>query len=304
MTDAAPAEPADRDERPVADPAAVEPAPVAPAPVAPAPIAPAPIGPASFRFDLSGALTRLAPDRAAPAAGDAAPPPADTGGSRPATEPSTPRPLVEPARPSAPVVSPAIGSPSTSHREPIRTDALRVRRPLGAAVPPNFPPSPSSSPLGPSPTDARSAVEPRSPSDRASAPPAATSPAPPEDPPQPAAPLTRSDRHAHGTSVFAPDGSTPGAPAVAPPAGDGHDLPRLPPSVALPSPSLATSSDQRQSMPDLVALHSAQVRARRSRHGGKLVGPKIPISGTGWLMYCKDTEGNIFGILERDPSIE
>jgi predicted enzyme related to lactoylglutathione lyase len=46
--------------------------------------------------------------------------------------------------------------------------------------------------------------------------------------------------------------------------------------------------------------HSASAIAE---NGGKLVGPKIPISGTGWLMYCKDTEGNIFGILERDPNV-
>ena len=38
--------------------------------------------------------------------------------------------------------------------------------------------------------------------------------------------------------------------------------------------------------------------------GGTLVGPKIPIAGTGWLMYCKDCEGNIFGILERDANVE
>jgi hypothetical protein len=26
----------------------------------------------------------------------------------------------------------------------------------------------------------------------------------------------------------------------------------------------------------------------------------MPISGVGWLVYCKDTEGNIFGMMQED----
>lgn len=37
-------------------------------------------------------------------------------------------------------------------------------------------------------------------------------------------------------------------------------------------------------------------------NGGQVVVPKMPIPGLGWLVYCKDTEGNIFGIMESDPS--
>jgi predicted enzyme related to lactoylglutathione lyase len=51
---------------------------------------------------------------------------------------------------------------------------------------------------------------------------------------------------------------------------------------------------------DSVDLSAAKIAGS----GGTLVGPKIPIAGTGWLMYCKDTEGNIFGILEQDPNVE
>lgn len=29
---------------------------------------------------------------------------------------------------------------------------------------------------------------------------------------------------------------------------------------------------------------------------------KMPIPGVGWLAYLKDTEGNIFGIMQADPS--
>lgn len=32
--------------------------------------------------------------------------------------------------------------------------------------------------------------------------------------------------------------------------------------------------------------------------------PKTAAPGVGWLAYCKDTEGNIFGLMENDPSAE
>jgi predicted enzyme related to lactoylglutathione lyase len=36
--------------------------------------------------------------------------------------------------------------------------------------------------------------------------------------------------------------------------------------------------------------------------GGSIVVPKMAISGVGWLIYCKDTEGNIFGIMQADTN--
>jgi predicted enzyme related to lactoylglutathione lyase len=36
--------------------------------------------------------------------------------------------------------------------------------------------------------------------------------------------------------------------------------------------------------------------------GGSVIMPKGPVPGVGWLMMCKDTEGNVFGIIEFDPS--
>jgi predicted enzyme related to lactoylglutathione lyase len=35
--------------------------------------------------------------------------------------------------------------------------------------------------------------------------------------------------------------------------------------------------------------------------GGTVALPKMPIPGVGWLAYCKDTEGNIFGLRQADP---
>ena len=37
-------------------------------------------------------------------------------------------------------------------------------------------------------------------------------------------------------------------------------------------------------------------------NGGEVVVPKMPIPGVGWLVYCKDTEGNIFGMMQADAN--
>ena len=37
-------------------------------------------------------------------------------------------------------------------------------------------------------------------------------------------------------------------------------------------------------------------------NGGQVALPKMPIPGMGWLAYCKDTEGNIFGMMQNDPN--
>jgi predicted enzyme related to lactoylglutathione lyase len=36
--------------------------------------------------------------------------------------------------------------------------------------------------------------------------------------------------------------------------------------------------------------------------GGKVVRPKHAVPGVGWLAYCADTEGNTFGVMQRDLS--
>lgn len=37
-------------------------------------------------------------------------------------------------------------------------------------------------------------------------------------------------------------------------------------------------------------------------NGGKVVGPKHPVPGVGYLAYCQDTEGIVFGVMQADPS--
>ncbi len=36
--------------------------------------------------------------------------------------------------------------------------------------------------------------------------------------------------------------------------------------------------------------------------GGSVAFPKMPIPGVGWLAYVKDTEGNILGLMQPDPT--
>jgi predicted enzyme related to lactoylglutathione lyase len=38
------------------------------------------------------------------------------------------------------------------------------------------------------------------------------------------------------------------------------------------------------------------------QQGGKCVLPKMAIPGVGWLAYCKDMDGNMFGIMQNDPA--
>jgi predicted enzyme related to lactoylglutathione lyase len=39
-----------------------------------------------------------------------------------------------------------------------------------------------------------------------------------------------------------------------------------------------------------------------AQHGGSVALPKMPIPGVGWLAYFKDTEGNIFGVMQSDET--
>ena len=43
------------------------------------------------------------------------------------------------------------------------------------------------------------------------------------------------------------------------------------------------------------------VLAKVTSNGGIIVVPKADLAGLGWLAYAKDTEGNIFGIMQEVP---
>ncbi len=42
--------------------------------------------------------------------------------------------------------------------------------------------------------------------------------------------------------------------------------------------------------------------AKITAAGGKVVVPKMTIPGIGYLIYCQDTEGSVFGISQNDPA--
>lgn len=37
-----------------------------------------------------------------------------------------------------------------------------------------------------------------------------------------------------------------------------------------------------------------------TQHGGTIAVPKMAVPGVGWLGYAKDTEGNLFGVMQED----
>lgn len=44
------------------------------------------------------------------------------------------------------------------------------------------------------------------------------------------------------------------------------------------------------------------VTAKITAHGGTIALPKMAVPQVGWLAYAKDSEGNIFGVMQSDPS--
>jgi uncharacterized protein len=40
--------------------------------------------------------------------------------------------------------------------------------------------------------------------------------------------------------------------------------------------------------------------AKITKSGGKIIKPKMAVPGVGWMAYCQDTEGNLFGIMQMD----
>lgn len=44
--------------------------------------------------------------------------------------------------------------------------------------------------------------------------------------------------------------------------------------------------------------------ARVTESGGRVVVPKMAIPGVGYLVYCQDTESNVFGIMQGDEAAQ
>jgi len=65
-----------------------------------------------------------------------------------------------------------------------------------------------------------------------------------------------------------------------------------------------------RNMPDQVTTDTIAVESvddsinKIEEAGGDVVMPKQVIPGIGYIAYCKDTEGNLFGILQPDMSVK
>jgi hypothetical protein len=46
------------------------------------------------------------------------------------------------------------------------------------------------------------------------------------------------------------------------------------------------------------------VHGKVEQNGGQVVVPKMAVPTVGYLAYCKDTEGNIFGIFQPDAAAQ
>ena len=69
---------------------------------------------------------------------------------------------------------------------------------------------------------------------------------------------------------------------------NGAILPRMMPQQVTTNTISAASADN--------------VTKKIKNAGGAIMMPKRAVRGHGYLAYCRDTEGNFFGIMEMDPS--
>ena len=76
---------------------------------------------------------------------------------------------------------------------------------------------------------------------------------------------------------------------------DGGMVPRMGPPPAEGQPANAYVNTMKVASCDAAVTSIAA-------HGGAIALPKMAIPAMGWLAYGKDTEGNIFGVMQDDTS--
>jgi predicted enzyme related to lactoylglutathione lyase len=63
------------------------------------------------------------------------------------------------------------------------------------------------------------------------------------------------------------------------------------------------NSDYKQAVINTIDVDKWEAGAEAVKEaGGTVLMEKTPVPGQGYFAYCKDTEGNIFGIYEGDPT--
>jgi len=67
--------------------------------------------------------------------------------------------------------------------------------------------------------------------------------------------------------------------------------------------ALIGRSDLHKTPVNIVEVESIETFAKKiTEHGGTMISPKHTIPGVGFSAYCKDTEGNVFGIFQPAAS--
>jgi len=62
-------------------------------------------------------------------------------------------------------------------------------------------------------------------------------------------------------------------------------------------------SDHKQAVINTITVDKWEAGADAVKNaGGKVLQPKTAVPGQGYFAYCTDTEGNVFGIFEADPT--
>ncbi len=65
----------------------------------------------------------------------------------------------------------------------------------------------------------------------------------------------------------------------------------------------------KRSTPGLMVLNTISVPSideyakKIEESGGKMLTPKVPMAGVGYFAYFRDTEGNVLGLREENPSV-
>lgn len=66
---------------------------------------------------------------------------------------------------------------------------------------------------------------------------------------------------------------------------------------------LSRRTDDQPSTVNTIDVPSVDEYVRKVKsNGGSIVRPKMAVPGVGWMVYFKDPEGNIFGMMESDES--
>ena len=67
--------------------------------------------------------------------------------------------------------------------------------------------------------------------------------------------------------------------------------------------AISEKNENMQATTNTISIPSFEESVKKiSEAGGKVLTPKMAVQGVGYMAYCKDTEGNVFGIMQMDPN--